>query len=38
MKAYIINLARSTERRSYMERILGEYLQLNVEFIKIGSW
>lgn len=34
MKAYVINLARSTERRSYMERILSEYPQLDVEFVE----
>lgn len=33
MKTYVINLARSTDRRSYMEKILSEYPQLDIEFI-----
>lgn len=34
MKTYIVNLARSTDRRSYMEKILSEYPQLDIEFIE----
>lgn len=33
MKTYIINLGESTDRRRYMEELLCNYPQLNIEFI-----
>lgn len=34
MKVYVINLKRSSDRRSYMERLLKQYTFLDVEFIE----